>query len=243
MSSEHSTAPSIAISFVVALGFLGIMHTCLHQSPTPPSFVTRAEALATAERYAKHEWTATETNAFHGADPKGIRVDTPDSAFRTSDTRVGWWRPGRKNVGMPYMWGGFDTPESFDAALLAGKWAGDISTAEKRRLLDDAVSPQCAGVDCSGFVSRCWRLPRSYSTRELQSLCDPVKDWSHLKPGDIFNKFNSHVRLFAGWLDPQLENVLVYEAGDQWRVVQNPRNVAAMKAEGYTAWRYRGIQD
>jgi cell wall-associated NlpC family hydrolase len=235
--------PSVAVAVFLALIFLAIMHSRLNHHSPPPSTLTRAQALATAERYVRHAWTATEANTFHGVDEKGVRVDTPDSAFRTGDSRVGWWKPGAQNVGVPYMWGGFDTPESFDAAMRAGKWAGDISTSEKRRLLDDAVSARCAGIDCSGFVSRCWRLPRSYSTRELQALCDPVKDFSQLKPGDIFNKFNSHVRLFARWADAGRENAQVYEAGDKWRVVQNPRNIASMQAEGYTAWRYRGILD
>ena len=36
---------------------------------------------------------------------------------------------------------------------------------------DAAVSRFAAGVDCSGFVSRCWRLDRPFSTRELPALC------------------------------------------------------------------------
>jgi len=234
---------SSAIFVFLALIFLAIMHALLRHDSPPPSVLTRAQALAIADRYVRHTWIATEANAFHGVDEKGVRVDTPDTAFRTGDARVGWWKPGGQNIGVPYMWGGFDTPESFDAAVRAGKWAGDISTSEKRRLLDDAVSVRCAGIDCSGFVSRCWRLPRSYSTRELQALCTQVTDLSHLKPGDIFNKFNSHARLFSGWADVQRTDALVYEAGDKWRVVQNPRKIAAMQAEGYTAWRYRGMLD
>jgi hypothetical protein len=235
--------PSVTVSIFLALVLLAIMHKLLHRGPPPPSIVSRAQAIDIAKRYVQHTWTATEANAFHGVDEKGIRVDTPDAAFRTGDSRVGWWKPGGNNVGIPYMWGGFDTPESFDAAMRDGKWAGDISTSEKRRLLDDGVSVKCAGIDCSGFVSRCWKLPRSYSTRELQALCTQVTDFSQLKPGDIFNKFNSHARLFSGWADSHRTEALVYEAGDQWRVVQNPRNIASMKAEGYTAWRYHGMLD
>jgi hypothetical protein len=235
--------PAIAFVTLSALILLAIMHARLRQGPPPPSLVTRAEALATAERYVQHTWTGTEANRFHGVDENGVRVDTPDASFSTSGSRAGWWQPGARSIGIPYMWGGFDTPESFDAAMLAGKWAGDISTTEKRRLLDDGVSSRCAGIDCSGFVSRCWRLPRSYSTRELQSLCDPIHNLADLQPGDILNKYNSHVRLFAGWADTEREEMLMYEAGDRWRVAYNPRNLAEMLAEGYSAWRYRGMQD
>ena len=46
-----------------------------------PSLITRAEALAIAESYVTHEWIPAETNAFHGVDPAGIRVDTPDQTI------------------------------------------------------------------------------------------------------------------------------------------------------------------
>src|SRR6188474_3128043 len=123
-----------------AVALLVFMHTTLHREPPPLSIVTRAQAMATAERYVQHSWTASAANVFHGVDDKGIRVDTPDAGFLPVNARAGWWRSDAPNVGMPYMWGGFDTPESFDEGLRAGKWAGDISSAEKRRLLDDGVT-------------------------------------------------------------------------------------------------------
>ena len=59
---------------------------------------------------------------------------------------------------MPYQWGGFSSTEEFLQGLKAGKAAGDVYTAEKRRLLEAAVSKQAVGIDCSGLISRCWRL-------------------------------------------------------------------------------------
>jgi hypothetical protein len=168
--------------------------------------VTRAGVIAAAERYLRHVWIPTERNIFHGLDPDGIRVDTPDAACPRPEPPAGWWRAGQKNIGLPYMWGGFDTPESFDAGVRAGKAAGDIYTAEKRRLLDDAVSRHAVGIDCSGFISRCWQLPRSYSTRELATLCEPVIDLAKVLPGDIFNLHNAHVVLFAAWEPETMED-------------------------------------
>jgi hypothetical protein len=233
------------VFLAVGAALLMLMHHTLHRSPPPLSLVTRAEALATAERYVQHTWTATTANVFHGVDDRGIRVDTPDADFRPAEAREGWWRTDAPNVGIPYMWGGFDTPESFDAGLRAGKWAGDISTAEKRRLLDDGVSAQAVGIDCSGFVSRCWRLPRSYSTRELTALCDEIRDFAELRPGDIFNTYNAHVRLFAGWADAERREMWMYEAGSdpRWVVARNRHRLDEMLAKGYTAWRYRGMRD
>ena len=212
-----------------------------HTLASPPSLVTRAEAKAIAESYVAHEWTAAAGNVFHGMDAEGIRVDTPDVSFQPKEGEHGWWLAGGKNVGLPYKWGGFDTPEEFDRGLSEGRFAGDIYSAEKRRLLDDAVSKHTVGIDCSGYVSRCWKLPRSYSTRELPGLCEPVSELARLRPGDIFNIHNKHVRLFAGWVDAERTRVRVYEAGV--RVGMNEYSVQTMLGEGYTAWRYRGMTD
>ena len=206
-----------------------------------PSRVTRSEAVAIAQSYVAHEWTATAANVFHGVDPDGIRVDTPDADFQPEGDERGWWIAGQRNVALPYKWGGFDTPEEFDRGLREGKYAGDAYSAEKRRLLDDAVSRLAVGVDCSGFVSRCWRLPRSYSTRELPALCDPVPDAAQLQPGDIFNRHNGHVRLFAGWADAARTQVRVYEASG--KVLCRDLPLQAMLDEGYTLWRYRGMRE
>jgi hypothetical protein len=208
-------------------------------SPTPPPSLTRAEVLSLAECYVTHQWNATPAHSFHGIDPDGIRVDTPDSLSTGPDRESGWWVTTGVNIGIPYKWGGFDLPEEFDAGLRTGLYAGDAYSAEKRRLLDDAVSRHAVGIDCSGLVSRCWRLPRSYSTRELPSLCDPITDMSRLRPGDIFNRHNAHVRLFAGWTDSERTRVNTYEATDKVR--RQDYSLDSMLAQGYSAWRYRGL--
>jgi cell wall-associated NlpC family hydrolase len=209
--------------------------------PTALSSITPAEALAIAESYVNHEWIPAEMNTFHGVDPEGIRVDTPDANFQPAGDDGGWWIVGERNVGLPYKWGGFDLPEEFDRGLREGKYAGDAYSAEKRRLLDAAVSVHAVGIDCSGFISRCWRLPRSYSTRELPELCEPVSDFAKLQPGDIFNKHNAHVRLFASWANAERTVVRIYEASG--RVLCRDLPLQPMIEEGYSVWRYRGLRD
>ena len=133
----------------------------------------------------------------------------------------------------------------FDLGVRKGRAAGDIYTAEKRRLLDAAVSRHAVGIDCSGLISRCWKLPRSYSTRELTALCEPVRDLTQLKPGDIFNLHNSHVVLFAAWKDDAHQRLYAYEAGSppSWKAQCNDIPISLLTKQGYTAWRYRGIRD
>ena len=225
---------------ILLIALAGAAGYFFHRQQKTPSRITRAEVLAIAESYVNHEWTPTEANAFHGVDPGGIRVDTPDANFESEGNHRGWWIAGQRNVGFPYKWGGFDTPEEFDRGLRAGRFAGDVYSAEKRRLLDDAVSAHAVGIDCSGYISRCWKLPRSFSTRELPQLCDPVPDLARLEPGDIFNLHNKHVFLFAGWADDAHTAVRVYEASA--RVVCHDIPLQPLLDQGFSAWRYRGMR-
>ncbi len=207
--------------------------------------VTRSECLATAEQYRTHRWTPAAGNVRHGADPDGVVVDTPDIGYQKPGAVPGWWVPGIVNQGIPYQWGGFATLEQFDRDVATGKAAGDVYTQKKRQLLDAAVSRHATGIDCSGFVSRCWRLPRSFSTREFHSICDPVPSWDDLRPGDILNTFNNHVCLFAGWADAARTRLVAYETGipPHWFVVRHSLAVAELKAKGFTPLRYRRVRD
>ncbi len=216
------------------------------QPPMPIlSKVTRAESIQIAESYLRHRWVPSRQNILHGNDARGVRVDTPDIDYQPGGRAIpGWWVPGAVNEGVPYQWGGFSTLAEFDQGIAQGLAAGDVYTDAKRAALDDAVSPQAVGIDCSGFVSRCWKLPRAYSTRELPGLCDPIP-WEDLKAGDILNTHNAHCLLVSHWDDAQRERVFVYETGcpPTWKVAAHAIDVAWLKSLGYTAWRYRGIVD
>jgi hypothetical protein len=197
--------------------------------------------MATAESYRSYQWTPQQANVLHGNDKDGIRVDTPDVTYEAGIP--GWWQPGVLATGVPYQWGGFSTLAEFEAGVEAGLAAGDVYTSAKRKQLDDAVSKHAVGVDCSGFVSRCWRLPRSYSTRELPSLCKPI-EWKDLKPADILNTHNAHVLLFAGWTDSSKKKLTAYETGSPptWKVLKHDIEVEWLKSIGYRAYSYNGMR-
>ena len=208
------------------------------------SALTRAEVLAIAESYRTHPWKAEVSNVFHGLDAQGIRVDTPDVAFRPPNTRPGWWIAGQVNIGVPYQWGGFCTLKEFDAGLRAGKAAGDIYTPAKRNGLESAVSRQAVGIDCSGFISRCWKLEKNYSTRSLPEICTPI-DVEDLRPGDILNLDNAHVLLFVRFLDSDRTRIVSYETGcpPTWKVILTNQPLQRLIKEGYRPLRYRQIRD
>jgi hypothetical protein len=213
---------------------------------SPASSVTRAEALAIAEVYRTHRWRPDSRNVRHGLDARGIRVDTPDRDFKPGGgIRPGWWVPNEWNEGIPYQWGGFDSPGQFDAKVAAGYAAGDVYTPEKRAALYDAISMEACGIDCSGFISRCWRLPRAYSTRELPDLCEPLGGFHALEPGDILNKTNEHVLLFMAWADEDKSCLYAYETGSPptWKVECHLIPTDFLIRIGYQPFRYREMRD
>ena len=195
--------------------------------------------MEVAFRYTQLEWMPEQQHVRHEKDAKGIQVHTPDATLRAHDEPGGWWVPGKTAKSMPYKWGGFDSPESFLKGLEQGKKAGDVATRWKRSNGDAVVSEESVGIDCSGFISRCWLLPKAYSTRDLPSICDPLASWDELKTGDILLK-DGHVILFEKWNADRTE-IIGYEAGPKpfWRVNACGTLKARLIWEGYHPWRYR----
>lgn len=211
--------------------------------PGPAKSVTREEAISTAFVYTQLEWHPEKRHVMHGDDGGGIAVHTPDLSLNSRGFANGWWEPEKPMKGMPYQWGGFDTPRDFLRSLEQGEFAGDISTKNKRELGDGGTSKRACGIDCSGFISRCWRLERSYSTKELPSISRKLKSWIHLKPGDILLN-DRHVLLFKAW-SPSGDSLVIYEAGPYpvWRVNAAEIRRDKLEREGYAAWTYQGMCD
>ena len=221
---------------VVALGLLSAI-------PLHAQTLTRAEALKVAESFVHHQWQSTDKNLRHGPDSRGVQIHTPDHSSGYGYPDDASWKVGATNSGVAYKWGGFDTPESFDAGVHAGKAAGDVYTPDKRRLGGNAVSGDAVGIDCSGFVSRCWKLPRKYDTSTLAEICQKLPSASELQPADIMNTEGGHVILFVKWLDDTKTRALFYEAAPFSKTLGSERDIPTLLAAGYTPMRYRKIRD
>ncbi|MEI6653133.1 MAG: hypothetical protein WCP45_00050 [Verrucomicrobiota bacterium] len=209
-----------------------------------PSQLTPSESIAIAQSLATHPWRPFSNNMLHAMDKAGIRVNTPDVSHEPGLPRKGWWIPGEVNTGIPYKWGGFDDPATFDAAIAKGLAGGDVSSPEKRRADNAAVSAQAAGVDCSGFVSRCLKLPAVHDTTQLPAVCTELPSARDLRPGDVLNIPHRHVILCAGWSNPEHTWLYYYETGgapDYWKPGLKQAPLDALLALGYTALRYRGM--
>ena len=100
------------------------------------------------------------------------------------------WSVGRNYTGVAYNWGGFDMVEQFKTKINNGVVAGNNKLCDSMHIYTNF-----AGVDCSGFVSRCWELGSKESTNGLDKISTAIS-WTDLKQGDITNKPGSHTRLF-----------------------------------------------
>lgn len=205
--------------------------------------VTRAESIKIAESFIQHRWHASAKNVRHGKDSDGVEVHTPDRDGGRCEPLDECWVPDAENIGVAYKWGGYDSPESFTAGILAGKTAGDVYTDEKRRRPGKMVSSEAVGIDCSGFIGRCWKLTARPSTNSFPSICRKLSSTAELEPGDIMNRENVHVYLFVKWLDAEKERALFCEASPFSKTVASEREVRAMAAGGYQPLRYRHIRD
>ncbi len=172
------------------------------------------DALAIADQYVQLSWNCTQDNLTNGVvtDQYGNKVRTPD-----------WIQVGQ-NEQVPYKWGGFESIEAFLNGIDILKYAGDNYT-------DDGGTPSAVGVDCSGFVSRCWNLPTHYSTSMMDDgLTLPYNSWQEAEPGDAVHKVG-HVRLIV----KQNGNgslTVAESSGRDWRV--SYRTYYYSSLDGYT---------
>lgn len=155
-------------------------------------------------------------------------VDTPDRDTHTDWSESVGWKADEVNIGLPYQWGGFSSiagfnlsnPEDFyDQYTGTGSFEGKVHYAGDIFCDTQIASSRACGVDCSGFVSRCWNLSYKQSTRTLGNLNFSLPiTFDDLQMGDILNRYNSHVMLFHEFIDENKTQLWVYEAGPDCKV-------------------------
>jgi hypothetical protein len=171
---------------IVVAALLAVCMASLASAAIRPA-VTRDQIMETAGDYATHEWSCSEDNVKHGSVSDKDRIDTPDIDCGNDCGGKGWFQyDGSTNQKVPYKWGGFSTIGEFDDGLSAPtntRYAGDVCC-------EGYASVKAVGVDCAGFVSRCWGLEDRYSTkpnssRPLDKIAYKLSSFSEMKRGDI----------------------------------------------------------
>jgi len=225
------------LTFCMGLVVLALA-ACASPRPAQPNSaatsneLTRAAVVEHAYAFAKHRWSASGGNAFHGEDEWGNRIDTPDRVG--SGLATGWSHEGEPNIGVSYQWGGWSSLAEFESGVAQGKWAGHLPTSGQSFFTDAAV-----GVDCSGLISRVWRLPRKQSTRSLPQICTSLASYDDLRPGDILNRVGRHTMLFVEFVDGDTGRLRVIESTvRQGRVHESVHQRSELQRRGYQALRY-----
>jgi hypothetical protein len=204
----------------------------------PPPPVKRADVGKCAEEFRDLQWTLTR-----GAYQK------PDVANECSPQARYWRRPhylngksGQTVKGVPYCWGCSDSIATFlDHVKAERRLAGHSCTCRGGHW---CLRKDVTGVDCSGFVSQCWKSGY-YTTSRLGEISTTIGK-SELKRGDALNVANNHVLLFMGLVETDTgPRFRVIEAtnsqGSIGRVIESI--YTATSVSSYKAIRYKRIVD
>lgn len=151
-----------------------------------------------------------------------------------------WKRPRYVNGAgsysyMPYCWGGFSSTSQYRTGMRNSGRVGNINTSTSGHVANTY------GLDCSGYVSRCWGQSTKYGTSTIGSICNSIS-YNALRSADALNKSGSHIVLFD--YSDGAGHYTLYEATtlNQYdRVSHTSRVVSNLSSGGYVALRYKGI--
>ncbi len=207
-----------------------------HSENGQPPKISRTEMLARAMDLAEFQWSPTKQSE--------AAACLSQATYR-GPKYVSDFTSGEKVVGLPYDWGGDDTPTTFRQKLATGKYA-----AGSHQKHECSACGHCTiGTDCSGLVSYCWRLSRHFGTSELSqfsSLTDNThfNIYKDLRPGDALLSPGHHVVLFDKYGADGAP--VVYEAsGAEKRVVHQAHRWAYFNrtSEPFFAIRYVSVTE
>ncbi len=153
--------------------------------------ISRDQILEHAHLYYDIHWRCDAENAY-GTSITGARCPY--------GTTSGW------KDALPYCWGGDDEIYQYLLKMTQGKGAGDRDTSSS----SPYSSGQVGSVDCSGYVSQCYRSGR-YATSSFYNVTTELASWDILAPGDATNDAGSHIRLCEKY-PTGTGQILVYES-------------------------------
>lgn len=187
--------------------------------------VTRSLIQTTVKSYWSCTWYCSASN-YNGPSSYWTRphyITSPNTTYQH----------------IPYNWGGWDTYVGFLEKIENGKTAGNVYTDI------DYGNANCAGVDCSGYVQRCWGLNDSKKNTTMlddSSISQRISA-SQLKFGDAWNK-TSHIMIYEK-LDGY-GNYVLYEAtttSNYDRVAHTTRSVSSVQSQYHSIRRLNITED
>ncbi len=203
-----------------------------------PMPVTRADVAKCAEAFRDLQWLLTPGSYQRTSVPN--ECSPPGSFWRRPHYLNG--KSGQQVTGVPYCWGCSTSIEQFvEQVKTEARLAGHSCTC---RTGNYCLRNDSTGVDCSGFVSQCWKSGY-YTTSSMGEIATAI-DKTKLQPGDAFNRAGSHIRLFMGLVEtdtgPRYRVIEAANAeGRIGRVIEE--KYTASQLSGYKAIRYKKIVD
>lgn len=188
------------------------------------------DVIDNAEKFIKVKtWHPTVDIAMCDPDYKDYKAKAINPYYEDKNFRSCFRKNKDYNV-IPYVYTGQDDVDTFNSKIERGICPGGWDRTKGRATWFWWITPEkarcnealkkyaygyktihefLAGVDCSNYVSRCWKLPGRLATYNFGNFCLGIQRNS-LKAGDILNNESwGHVRIFNRKVGAKIE---VYEA-------------------------------
>jgi hypothetical protein len=227
-----------------------------HLEPLPPIVrPATSTSVGRAATYSIGTGTMIKTsNSYCNAGTVWVPASAvPNDSTTTGRTSPSLWYMSTSGgyYGVPYSFGGFDTLANFathmSQATAANHYkAGDVDTTQQIFTTGMEASQWTGqpyfGVDCSGFVSRCWGLQTKEGTTSLLNYVSPNFPTT-LQQGDIMDKSGTHVRMYVdSATSPSSSAYYIYAEsyGDPYGPWIHTYRISDQVSQGYVQYRYGG---
>lgn len=182
--------------------------------------ISRDDIMNTAEEYrTSFRWSCEESNI----------------ASMTNYTKPRYINGAGEYTNMPYCWGGWTKTDEFQTDMGIHGRAGNINCTTTGRV------SSTYGVDCSGYVSRCWNLSTKHSTSTLGNVASTIT-FSSIKKGDALVISGYHVMLFSHESGGMYYTYEATKTNSYDKVVYTCYSVSEIKNSGYTPIRYDNVE-
>ena len=193
-----------------------------NDEPTRGNWRTITQAWYNAASYCNLEWTPISSNVASSCTRVGGSgyIITPITSYGYTET------------GVPYKWGGYTSWRNFESLASQGKYTGNrvttSSTCGGNAYSADADT-YVVGVDCSGYVSRCWEVGHN-STSSIPNICTSQglvtsASSSAFQNMDALNKSGNHVMLYRSHNGSN--QVVVFESSaNDWKTSGRTYNIS-----------------
>ena len=194
----------------------------INNDSTRGNWRTITQAWYNANQYCTLDWTPISSNVATSCTWVGGSgyIKTPITSYGYTET------------GVPYKWGGYTSWRNFESLASQGKYTGNrvttSSTCGGNAYSSDADT-YVVGVDCSGYVSRCWEVAHK-TTSSIPNICTSQglvtsASSSAFQNMDALNKSGNHVMLYRAHNGSN--QVIVFESSaNDWKTSGRTYNIS-----------------